>query len=103
MPRSIREWIIVLWPAFMAACVLETLVFSGFDPHDIHFFGLSVDADRDTVYSIAFFAFWAVTTLAGLLTWMLAQPVAMPPIDTRTDTTERASTDPLDTAPPPRA
>lgn len=80
MPRSIREWIIVLWPAFMAACVLETLVFSGFDPHDIHFFGLDFETDRDTVYSIAFFAFWAVTTLTGVLTWMLAQPATpLPP------------------------
>ena len=74
MPQSPREWIIVLWPAFMAACVLETLVFAGFDPHDIHFFGMSFETDRDTVYSVAFFAFWAVTTLSGLLIWILAQP-----------------------------
>jgi hypothetical protein len=74
MPQSLREWITVLWPAFMAACVLETLVFSGFDPRDIHFFGMNFETDRNTVYSVAFFAFWAVTTLCGLLTWILAQP-----------------------------
>ena len=74
MPQSVREWIIVLWPAFMAACVLETLVFAGFDPQDIHFFGMNFETDRDLVYSVAFFAFWAVTTLCGLMTWILAQP-----------------------------
>ena len=76
MPRSVREWIIVLWPAFMAACVLETLVFAGFDPHDIHLFGLTFESDRETVYSVAFLAFWAVTTVSSVITWILAQPAA---------------------------
>jgi|LauGreDrversion4_2_1035121.scaffolds.fasta_scaffold863900_2 lysylphosphatidylglycerol synthetase-like protein (DUF2156 family) len=74
MPRSVREWIVVLWPAFMAACVLEILVFAGFDPHDIHLFGLTFESGRETVYSVAFLAFWAVTTVAGVITWVLAQP-----------------------------
>lgn len=79
MPRSVREWIIVLWPAFMATCVLEILVFAGFDPHDIHLFGLTFESDRETIYSVAFLAFWAVTTVSGVITWILAQPT--PPID----------------------
>jgi hypothetical protein len=96
MPQSLREWIAVLWPAFMAACVLETLVFSGFDPRDINFYGMNLEIDRDMVYSLAFFAFWAVTTLCGLLTWILAQP-ANPsrndPVEVQQDAgTERART-----------
>ena len=79
MPQSVREWIIVLWPAFMAACVLETLVFAGFDPHDINLFGLTLDTDAETVYSLAFLAFWAVSAVFGILTWILAQPADPPP------------------------
>jgi hypothetical protein len=86
MPRSVREWIIVLWPAFMAACMLEILVFAGFDPHDIHLFGLTFESDRETIYSVAFLAFWAVTTVSGVITWILAQPAA--PID-QTSTASR--------------
>lgn len=78
MPQSVREWIIVLWPAFMAACVLETLVFAGFDPHDINLFGLTLDTDAETVYSLAFLAFWAVSAVFGILTWILAQPADPP-------------------------
>ena len=73
MPRNAREWIAVLWPAFVAACLLEVVVFAAFDPHDVHVFGLSFEADRETVYSIAFFAFWGVTTATGLVTWSLSR------------------------------
>lgn len=73
MPRNTREWIAVLWPAFVAACLLEIIVFAAFDPHEFHAFGLSVEAGRDTIYSIAFLAFWFVTSAAGLVTWSLSR------------------------------
>ena len=73
MPRNAREWIAVLWPAFVAACVLEMVVFAAFDPHDVHVFGLSLEADRESVYSIAFFVFWAIAAAAGLVTWSLSR------------------------------
>jgi hypothetical protein len=73
MPHNSREWIAVLWPAFVAACLLEIVVFAGFDPHDFNFFGLSVEAGSDVVYSIAFFAFWAITSATGLVTWSLSR------------------------------
>ena len=74
MPRSVREWITVLWPAFVAACLLEIVVFAAFDPHDFTLFGLQVDAeDRDAVYSVAFFAFWAICAATGIVTWSLSR------------------------------
>jgi hypothetical protein len=97
MAQSVREWIIVLWPAFIAACALEMLVFAGFDPHDTQLFGLSLQGDRELVYTAAFFAFWAVTTVSGVITWLLAQPVlplnaAQVGLNGRTDDhSERAS------------
>jgi hypothetical protein len=73
VPRNSREWIAVLWPAFVAACVLEIVVFAAFDPHDLNAFGISIEADRDAVYSIAFFAFWAITAATGVVTWSLSR------------------------------
>ncbi|HYF58305.1 MAG TPA: hypothetical protein VEA81_05060 [Burkholderiaceae bacterium] len=73
MPRGAREWITVLWPAFVAACLLEIVVFAAFDPHHVQAFGTSIEADPDAVLSIAFFAFWAISAAAGLVTWTLSR------------------------------
>lgn len=74
MPRCAREWITVLWPAFVAACLLEIVVFAAFDPHDFTLFGWQLEAqDRDAVYSLAFFAFWAICAAAGIVTWSLSR------------------------------
>jgi hypothetical protein len=73
MPANTREWIAVLWPAFVAACLLEIVVFAAFDPHDVNLFGWGIALEPDAVYSIAFFAFWAVTAAAGLVTWSLSR------------------------------
>ena len=56
----------ILWPAFMSAGVLEMLVFAVVDPADVE--GL----DRQAVYTIAFFVFWAVIATASSVTvWLL--------------------------------
>jgi hypothetical protein len=74
VPRNAREWIAVLWPAFVSACLLEMVVFAAFDPHDFSLFGWQIDAEeRDAVYSLAFFAFWAIATATGVVTWSLSR------------------------------
>jgi len=56
----------ILWPAFMAAGVLEMLVFAVVDPADLHGY------DRQSVYTIAFLIFWAVIASASSVTvWLL--------------------------------
>ena len=62
------------WPAFMAACVLELLVFAMVDPQELHWLGAALPGSRQTVYSLAFFVFWLVCAGAGSLTALLAQP-----------------------------
>jgi len=52
------------WPAFMAACALEALVFAAVDPIDLHWLGQPLAWSRQGVYAMAFFAFWAVITCA---------------------------------------
>ncbi|MEO7393192.1 MAG: hypothetical protein ABIU58_13530 [Ramlibacter sp.] len=64
----------VAWPAFLAACVLELVVFAVVDPHDLHWAGRQLDWSRQGVYSLAFFMFWAVSAGAGWLTALLGFP-----------------------------
>lgn len=61
----------ILWPAFVMAGVTEMLVFSVLDPSMLSFGGWH--PEPTTVYSVAFFAFWALMSLAAAASqWMLA-------------------------------
>ncbi len=70
MLRQRLMWI--LWPAFLVAGVLEMAVFAMFDPNDMHWFGHPVEASRQAVYTLSFFALWAITACASGLTCMLS-------------------------------
>jgi hypothetical protein len=61
----------VLWPSFLVAAVAELLVFSVFDPIDLHVFGVPLETGRMTVYTIGFFFFWALGAAAAALTVFL--------------------------------
>lgn len=69
-----KRWMWIVWPAFLAAGVMEMLVFAAFDPQDMQWLGSSVELSRTGIYSLAFFAFWAVFIAAGWLTTLLAMP-----------------------------
>ncbi|MEI7538526.1 MAG: hypothetical protein WCJ76_15000 [Comamonadaceae bacterium] len=62
----------VAWPAFLMAGVLEVLVFGMVDPQDLQWFGHPLELSRQSVYSVAFFVFWAITFLSSGLTTLLA-------------------------------
>lgn len=66
----------VLWPAFLAACLLELLVFALVDPQDLHWSGQPLGISRTGVYSVAFFAFWAISAVASTLTLLLGKSPA---------------------------
>ena len=67
--------VLVLWPAFVVAGVLEMLVFALVDPNDLHGFGGEALAwSRQTIYTLAFFVFWALTSVASAVTLWLAAP-----------------------------
>ena len=61
----------VAWPAFMAACLLELLVFAFADPLDLHFAGAPLGWSRQAVYTVAFFLFWLVGFAACTFTMVL--------------------------------
>ncbi|GAB3762117.1 hypothetical protein GCM10028796_13310 [Ramlibacter monticola] len=67
-----------LWPAFIAACALELLVFAFVDPLQLQWASGEPAAGwtRQAVYSAAFFAFWGVCLGACVLTRLLGRTPA---------------------------
>lgn len=61
----------IVWPAFLAAAVLELLVFAVVDPSELEWFGQPLGWSRQGVYTAAFFMFWAVSLAACWLTTLL--------------------------------
>jgi hypothetical protein len=63
-----RNALQIAWPAFLAAALLELLVFAHVDPADVHTLaGAPVELSRQAVYTLSFFGFWAVCAAACAL------------------------------------
>jgi hypothetical protein len=71
-----RRLMAVAWPAFLAACALELLVFAFADPLDLRWAGAPLGWSRQAVYSVAFFAFWGVAVVSSVLTMALDAPAS---------------------------
>ena len=74
--RSFRgRALLILWPAFVMAGVLEMLVFAVVDPGSMHWFGVEpIEWPRSAVYSVTFFIFWGVMATSGAITALLEEP-----------------------------
>ncbi len=67
-----RRALRILWPAFIAAGVLEMLVFALIDPADLHWFGgAPIGWSAQSVYTVAFLLFWATISMATAMTALL--------------------------------
>ncbi len=75
-PRPFRERaLLILWPSFLMAGVLEALVFVVVDPGTLHWFGVEpLDWSASAVYSVTFLIFWAVIATSGAITALLESP-----------------------------
>jgi hypothetical protein len=74
MPFRVRA-LLILWPAFLMAGVLEMLVFAVVDPQAMHWFGADrVDWSRSAVYSVTFLIFWGAIATSGAITALLEAP-----------------------------
>lgn len=69
---KLRYWGWILWPSFLAACVLEALVFAVVDPAQLHWPDQVGSPSNQAVYTIAFFAFWVVNMVCCRLVLGLA-------------------------------
>lgn len=68
-------WMSILWPAFLMAGVVETVVFAMVDPQELHWIGgAPIELSVTAVYSLAFFFFWGAFILAGVTMHLLAHP-----------------------------
>jgi hypothetical protein len=72
--NNVKRWVLIVWPAFVAACLLEAMVFSMIDPGELHWPGYLVQPSRQGIYTIAFFCFWLISMVCSGLAWWLAQP-----------------------------
>lgn len=72
-PTRLRHRLMsVLWSAFLAAAVLEMVVFAWVDPGDLRWFGGdAIDLAPRAVYTLAFFVFWAVCAVGAALALLL--------------------------------
>ena len=84
----------IVWPAFLSACVLELLVFALIDPHELHWAGQPLALSRAGVYTVAFFAFWALCMVSSGLTALLGTPSAEVNADPRADRTSESAAPP---------
>jgi hypothetical protein len=73
-PSRLERVLVVLWPAFVMAGVLEALVFVVVDPESLTWFGgPALELSRQAVYTISFFIFWAVIAAAGGVSSVLSR------------------------------
>ena len=63
----------VAWPAFLAACVLELLVFALVDPLEVQL-GQVLGWGRQGTYTLAFVVFWCICGAACALATLLHTP-----------------------------
>lgn len=67
--------LMILWPAFVMAGVLEMMVFAVVDPGSLTWFGAApIEGSPSTVYSVTFLIFWAVIATAAGMTKLLEEP-----------------------------
>ena len=65
----------ILWPAFLAAGVLDALTFAVVDPSELRWFGGPlIGWPPLAVYSVTFLIFWGAISTAGALTALLSLP-----------------------------
>lgn len=73
--RIVKRWVLMIWPAFLAACLLEALVFAFVDPAEVHWSGQTAQPSRQAVYTAAFFSFWLIAiACSGLVLWLGKAP-----------------------------
>ena len=73
-PGRVEGLLMVLWPSFVMAGVLETLVFVVVDPSTLAWFGGEpIDLPAQAVYTLSFLVFWAIIAAAGALTALLTR------------------------------
>jgi hypothetical protein len=72
--RDVKHWVLITWPSFLAACLLEALVFAAVDPSEVHWPTQASQPSRQAVYTAAFFSFWVIAMACSSLVLWLGKP-----------------------------
>ena len=76
----LRLAMLILWPSFLVAIMAEGFFFSLFDPVDLLLVGGHVDLPPIAAYTIGFFFFWSLCSLAAMLScYLLRTEDGQPP------------------------
>lgn len=73
MKETSRKCMTVMWPSFLAAGVLELVVFGLVSPEDFKWGDAQLGIGAVGVYTVAFFLFWAIAGLSSYLTTTLSR------------------------------
>lgn len=68
-----RKCMTVMWPSFLAAGLLEMVVFGLVSPEDLRFGDAELGLGSMGTYTVAFFLFWAIAGLSSYLTTTLSR------------------------------
>jgi hypothetical protein len=71
---TMKAWVLIAWPAFLAACLLQGMVFAVIDPAEVHWPGQTSQPTRQAIYTVAFFLFWLIAMACSSLVLWLARP-----------------------------
>ncbi len=82
---------VVAWPAFLAACILEAVVFAFVDPLELSWGHGPLGWSRQAVYTVAFFVFWGVVASSAIVALLLARTSPSPEDRRREQGADRAS------------
>lgn len=69
-----RSLIWILWPAFVAAAIVEFVFFALADPQQLYWLGAPVNFSASAAYSLGFLFFWMICTGSSVLTYLLLPP-----------------------------
>jgi hypothetical protein len=76
----LRTAAVILWPAFVVAGLATGAFFTLVDPLALAAISApQLGISRVAGYSAGFFMFWAVSSLASGMTWLLLRPAAAAP------------------------
>lgn len=82
----------IAWPAFLAACLLELLLFGLFDPKEMLRDGQPAGMSRLAFQTAVFFVFWVACAASSALSVLLAGPAP----DEGPEASRRTRADPAD-------
>jgi hypothetical protein len=71
---NVKRWAVIIWPAFVTACLLEAFIFSVVDPSELDWSGYMLQLSRQGVYTMEFFCFWLISMVCSGLTLWLVRP-----------------------------